>query len=86
MPVEMAASNDLVGYAKKYPNFRFIGGIDKRELAKTKAHVEKEVMSKVPFLLERGGYIPAVDHAVPPDVSLENFKYMIELVRNIPKK
>jgi uroporphyrinogen decarboxylase len=29
-------------------------------------------------LIEEGGFIPTVDHTVPPDVSLENFKYYIE--------
>jgi len=30
-------------------------------------------VSKVPKLVETKGYFPGVDHAVPPDVSLENF-------------
>jgi len=40
-------------------------------------------MKKVPYLLKEGGYIPFVDHAVPPDVPLENFKYYLELVNKI---
>jgi uroporphyrinogen decarboxylase len=57
------------------------GGIDKRELAKDKAAIRKEVMRKVPPLVKRKGYFPGVDHAVPPDISLENFKYFVSLLK-----
>ncbi len=49
------------------------GGIDKRVLARTKKDIKSEVMAKVPQLFEVSGYIPCVDHNIPPDVSLENF-------------
>jgi uroporphyrinogen decarboxylase len=29
-------------------------------------------------LIEEGGYIPAVDHTVPPDVSWDNFRYYMD--------
>jgi uroporphyrinogen decarboxylase len=40
-------------------------------------------MSKVPFLIETGGFIPTCDHAVPPDVSLENYQYYLELIHKV---
>ncbi|MCK4782332.1 MAG: hypothetical protein KAV87_01175 [Desulfobacteraceae bacterium] len=40
-------------------------------------------MSKVPFLLKTGGYFPGLDHVVPPDISLEDFHYYINLLREI---
>jgi len=40
-------------------------------------------MSKVPFLIKQGGYIPYIDHAVPPDVSLENYIYYLNLLKEI---
>ncbi|MBW1708972.1 MAG: hypothetical protein JRG97_02860 [Deltaproteobacteria bacterium] len=40
-------------------------------------------MSKVPFLLEGGGYSPSVDHLVPPDVTLENYQYNINTMREV---
>jgi len=45
--------------------------------------VREEVMSKVPFLLETGGYFPTVDHLVPPDVPWENFLCWINTMREI---
>jgi uroporphyrinogen decarboxylase len=83
LPCEIAAGNDLIKLRKEYPKFVMAGGIDKRELSTSKEAVYNEVMSKVPFLLEKGGYIPQVDHAVPPDVPLRNFIYYRELIERL---
>ena len=40
-------------------------------------------MSKVPFLLEQGGYFPSVDHLVPPNVPFENYIYFINTLREV---
>ena len=64
---EAAAGMDVVKLGRKYPNLILMDGIDKRELAKGKEAINKEVMYKVPSLIERKGYFPGVDHAVPPD-------------------
>lgn len=83
-PNEVAAGCDILAYREQYgKDLILIGGIDKRALRTTKEAVEEEVMSKVPRLLEQGGYVPFVDHAVPPDVPLENFQYYLQLVREI---
>jgi uroporphyrinogen decarboxylase len=29
-------------------------------------------------LIEEGGFIPTVDHTVPPDISLDNFRYYMK--------
>jgi uroporphyrinogen decarboxylase len=34
-------------------------------------------------LIENGGYIPTVDHRVPPDVSFENYLYYLEKKQEI---
>ena len=36
--------------------------------------IDKELEKRVPVVLQ-GGYIPHVDHGVPPDVSWDNFCY-----------
>jgi uroporphyrinogen decarboxylase len=83
-PLEVAAGNDAVAMRKKYGRNLIIGGaIDKRTLIKGKEAIREEVMSKVPFLLEQGGYFPSVDHAVPPDVTFENYCYYINLIREV---
>lgn len=83
-PLEIAANSEPVRLRKEYgKKLQLMGGIDKRELAKTKKEVEKEIMSKIPWMFEQGGYIPMVDHAVPPDVPLENFLYYRQLLKEI---
>jgi len=83
-PLEVAAHNDAVALRKKYGKNLILGGnIDKRALAKGKEAIREEVMSKVPFLLEQGGYFPTVDHNVPPDVTFENYCYYINLIREV---
>lgn len=83
-PMEVAAGNDIVAYRKKYGEDLIIGGgIDKRALIKGKDATKEEVMSKVPFMLEKGGYFPSIDHLVPPDVPFENYCYCINLMREI---
>ena len=40
-------------------------------------------LAKAARLIARGGYIPYVDHAVPPGVSWENFTYYRERLNEI---
>ena len=81
-PNEVAAGCDVVAYRKHYGrDLILIGGIDKRALSKDLVTVKREVMSRAPELLAGGGYVPFVDHAVPPDVPFKNFSYYLELVK-----
>ena len=83
-PLECAAGMNAVALRKKYGKDIILGGnIDKRALLKGKEAIREEVMSKVPFLLESGGYFPSVDHLVPPDVTLENYRYFINTLREV---
>lgn len=78
-PLEQAAGMDPIKIRKKYGlSLALSGGIDKRELAKDKKAIEKE-MERILPIIEQGGYIPTVDHSVPPDVSYENFMYYMEI-------
>ena len=74
-PVEVAAGMDVVEVRKRYPRLQIMGGIDKRALSKGKRKIDKEFEAKIRFMVRKGGYIPHVDHQVPPDVSLDNFVY-----------
>ena len=65
-PIEIAAHNDPVAYRKRYgKQIALWGGIDKREI-RSRERVYAEVMGKVPWLIDQGGYIPMFDHGVPP--------------------
>lgn len=86
-PLEAAAGVDAVALRKKYGQDLILSGnIDKRVFTKGEDAIREEVMSKVPFLVKTGVYFPCLDHAVPPDVSLESFRYYLSLLREISGK
>jgi hypothetical protein len=83
-PFEIAAGCDPAAIRKQYCRALVIqGGIDKRPLAEGPEAIEREVLSKVPWLCLQGGYFPQIDHLVPPDVSLDNYRYYAALVRAV---
>jgi uroporphyrinogen decarboxylase len=61
---------------------RLWGGVDKRVLAQGPAAIRAHLREFIP-LIEEGGFIPTVDHTVPPDVSWENFRYYMDLKRRL---
>ncbi len=79
-PLEQASGMDPVRLRKKFgKSLCLAGGIDKREIAKGPKFIEKELRAKIPPLLEQGGYIPHIDHAIPPDISLADMNYYMDL-------
>jgi len=73
-PIEVAAGNDIVEFRRRFgKSMAYIGGIDKRAIARGGKEMEREVLRVVPPLLKDGGYIPGCDHGVPPDISWQNF-------------
>jgi len=80
-PVEIAAGNDPEEILRKHPGVFIHGGIDKRELRFDRARVRAEVARRYRTAWELGGYIPHVDHGVPPDIPLRNFLYFVELAK-----
>jgi hypothetical protein len=72
------------GEGKRYSKDLILAAnIDKRVFARGKEAIRAEVMSKVPFLLETGGYFPGLDHVVQPDISLEAFRYYLDFLREM---
>jgi len=82
-PLEVAANVEVCELRNEYgKNLLMMGGIDKRALAADKDAVRREVLSKR-AVIEEGGYIPRVDHGVPPDVPWENYCFYVELLRDL---
>ncbi len=83
-PFEIAAGCDPVAMRRRYGRDLIIqGGIDKRALVGFREDIDREVLSKVPWLCLQGGFFPQVDHLVPPDVSLANYTYYAQLLRRV---
>jgi uroporphyrinogen decarboxylase len=74
-PLERAAGMDPLALRNKFGRaLRLWGGVDKRVLTEGPAAIDRHLRELRP-LIEQGGFIPTVDHTVPPDVSLENFRH-----------
>jgi len=80
-PFEIAAGNDTEEFLRKYPGVFIEGGIDKRELRFSREQLRAEVALRYDHARKYGGYVPHVDHGVPPDIPLRNFLYFVELAR-----
>jgi uroporphyrinogen decarboxylase len=73
-PIERASEVSPQRWRKQFgKQLRLWGGVDKRELARGPAAIRAHLRELIP-LIEEGGYIPTVDHTVPPDVSWDNFR------------
>lgn len=62
----------------QYPGaLRIIGGVDKIEIAKGIEAIDR-YMDSIRPAVERGGFIPHIDHDVPPSIGQEVFLYYLE--------
>lgn len=81
MPLECAAGLDARELRRQFPELLMIGNISRQSLMDGPAAVEKEFRDKVPPLMESGGYIPAVDDLIMPDMPYASYRRYAELVR-----
>ncbi|MEM2905825.1 MAG: uroporphyrinogen decarboxylase family protein [Candidatus Bathyarchaeia archaeon] len=80
-PLEVNAGMDAAAMRKTYGKaLRLIGNIDKRALAQGPEAIDRELDRRLP-LVEDGGYIPAVDHAVSADISFQNYCYYVKQLK-----
>ncbi|HEB32326.1 MAG TPA: hypothetical protein ENI15_15870 [Spirochaetes bacterium] len=75
-PFEVRAGNDIERVRKNYPDLEILGGFDKTAL-QSREKIDSE-FDKVKRMVKKGGFVPYVDHAFPPDISFENYKYFRE--------
>jgi uroporphyrinogen decarboxylase len=81
-PLEIAAGSDPAAMRERYPDFALMGGVDKRALAEGPEAIDRDLERLAP-VVEAGGFLPMIDHLVPPDVSLENYQYYLERRREL---
>ena len=75
-PYEIQAGCDVAAMLTKYPGLCAMGGMDKRAMAMDKRAMDAEI-ERVRRIVSLGRYIPFPDHAIPPDVSWENYQYFV---------
>jgi uroporphyrinogen decarboxylase len=77
LPCERAAGSDPIELRRRYPCFALLGGVDKRALIAGPEAIDQELAHLSP-VIAGGGYIPGVDHQVPPDVPLAHYLYFCQ--------
>jgi len=81
-PMEVAAGCDVNVWRDRYPTLGMMGGIDKRVLARDPEAIDQE-LARIRPAMEKGRYIPALDHLVPDDVSWDNYCYYAEALKRL---
>lgn len=82
-PLEPRAYMDVVELKSQYGDkLAYIGNIEHTEILAhgTKEEVRKEVLRKM-HAARRGGYIMGSGHSLEESASIENYEYMLELIR-----
>ncbi|HUU43946.1 MAG TPA: uroporphyrinogen decarboxylase family protein [Planctomycetota bacterium] len=82
-PLEVKAGMDTLELKRKYGNDLVLhGGINAVKWTDLEAF-EAEMREKLPVLKKNGGYIFGTDHSVPNTVSLEAFRDVVKLAREL---
>jgi uroporphyrinogen decarboxylase len=82
-PLEVAAGVDPFAWRKEFGmNLRLRGGIAKDPLVAGGSAIDRE-LERIKPLLEQGGYIPHLDHLVPPDISYKNYCEYLDKKRKL---
>jgi uroporphyrinogen decarboxylase len=72
-PLEIAAGVDPQAWRNEFGReLRLLGGIAKRPLVEGGQAIDRE-LERIRPLLEQGGYIPHLDHLVPPDIPYAHY-------------
>jgi uroporphyrinogen decarboxylase len=82
-PLEVAAGCDPFAWRREFgKDLRMRGAIAKAPLVAGGKAIDRE-LDRVKPLLEQGGYIPHLDHLVPPDIPYRNYREYLEKKRKM---
>jgi uroporphyrinogen-III decarboxylase len=80
LPMERQAGTDINELRKNHSSLRMIGGYDKTVMNKTENDIRDEFERILP-VMKAGGYVVGVDHQTPPEVSMDNYRIYLNLLR-----
>jgi uroporphyrinogen-III decarboxylase len=80
LPLERRAGVNAQEIRDKHSKWLMIGHFDKTVMSQGEHEIKNEFERLQP-LMDKGGFIPSVDHQTPPDVSLEQYKYYVCLLK-----
>lgn len=82
-PIEVKAGMDPLAIKKQYGDKLVIHGGINAVLWNDMPAIEAEMRRVIPELKKNGGFIFSSDHSVPSSVSLESFRHIVELAKEL---
>ena len=77
-PLEVPAGVDPYAWREEFGmDLLLKGGIAKEPLVRGGKAIDDEI-ERIKPLLDQGGFIPHLDHLVPPDISYDNYRYYLD--------
>ena len=83
-PLEKQAGVDVNDLRKKYPETAFIGNYNKMIMNRGEAALREEFERLRPCI-QSGRYVVSVDHQTPPQVSLDDYRTYVRLLKEYAK-
>jgi uroporphyrinogen decarboxylase len=81
-PVEVGGGSDPAEIRERFGDrVLLMGGVDKRALIAGREAIRRE-LDRIAPVVAAGGYIPHVDHRVPPDVDYADYLYYLDAKRD----
>jgi len=82
-PLEVAAGCDPYAWRKEFgKELRIRGAIAKTPLVEGGSAIDRE-LERIKPLLDQGGFIPHLDHLVPPDISYKHYREYLDKKRKL---
>ena len=85
LPLERNAGVDVSLYISKHPDMCFIGHFDKMCMKDGEKAMRAEFERILPSA-QKGRVIISVDHQTPPDVSADNYRTYVSLLKEYAEK
>ena len=81
-PLEAKSGLDVRTLKNRYGScLAFYGNIDVIAMTESEEAVGREITAKLESFRTGGGYIAHSDHSIPPEISFERYRYVVDLVR-----
>lgn len=85
LPLERQAGVDVNRIRRNHPDWIMVGGYDKTIMHLGEAAMRREFERLLPAM-RSGRYIPSVDHQTPPDVSADQYRTYVSLLREYAER
>jgi hypothetical protein len=85
LPLERMAGVDVAELRRAHPTLRMMGAFDKTVMHRGEEAIRAEFERLLP-VMRQGGFVPSVDHQTPPQVSIEQYRLYVSLLKEYCEK